>query len=94
MINTREEKDQFTNLVPMKAFDFIYHIIHYIDGTNKDIVTEVKKGGSSSLTSRNPAILIRLHGFIEQIVNKVIIKIIVSLYFQIKLSSNHHKIKK
>lgn len=43
LINTREEKDQFTNLVPMKAFDFIYHIIHYIDGTNKDIVTEVKK---------------------------------------------------
>ena len=40
---TREEKDQFTNLVPMNAFDFIYHIIHYIDGTNKDIVTEVKK---------------------------------------------------
>lgn len=27
----------------MNAFDFIYHIIHYIDGTNKDIVTEVKK---------------------------------------------------
>lgn len=64
-----------------------------INDTNKDIVTEVKKSiGSSSLTSIDPMIPSQHIIFIEQLLNKIIVKknFVMELDLQIKLSLNHY----